>query len=1282
MNAATLFLLVLTQGANTDVVVPNASFERAAGSELPGWRKEGPWEVLSEGKHGKQAIGIPATLSRQWQKVLQTGYVEVAPGERLTLSVWYRSTTGDVDAGLEFCDEAGRHVKWGSVQRQGISAEWKQLRREFTIGDDLVQQGVCAARIYLQVTKTRADAAFDRVQLVSSRPIERTRPAQLADPLRNPGFELGAGDVPRGWAKVAHGRDQEHLVTWARKGRRGRSLQLSTGGHGVAWHSGPMRLDTGMAYALSLWVRTREMHDSTAHVALLFRDASGRAVIHRIQSGSYCRNVDWHEIKLDWEPDDIGELCGSVELTVAAEGSAPGSAWFDDLSLRPVPVKIAAQCVKPNGLLVVGQPKRFRLDLRSFGPKPMPRQVHCAVRGYWGKTLWQHRCDLAWADRRASVDVEPLLSRPGYYELTASCAGTPARAKTSFAIVETFDPSVHVDESPFGSHWTSDAPGARTTAREGYVKWIRRGIGWAWIERKPGQFDWASVDSLIEGLASEGLRLYPVLSNTPKWASTYTEGMPKGAYRSTHTAYPPRDMALFGRFTWQVARRYRDKLPYYEIWNEPNGSFFMGTNEEFAQVLREGYKGLKLADPDCRVMFDTANTDFGFYEDIFRYGAGEYFDILATHNYQLTHPGPPEAAGFFEEYVQMRDLLARHGRARVPIWDSEFCWMSATFPGTPWWKGVGEVNQADWLVRSYAYAVGSGCMKLFWFPFYPYYDRSTSGYHPGSLVRRDLTPKPAFVTFRTMASQIVGWKFLRWLDVGENARCAVFHRAGEQKAVAWAVGKRRRVGFSVERPELTIVDAVGGKQSLNKGETFELTLRPDPIYILGAGRFVMPAATRPEPTEIICPPISTPTFDGDPRDWIASAYPIALNTMVALGDEAAIVNDPAVHDFSGSVALARSEDAVWLGAEIHDDDVTGRETIEVADLDGRVLALVPCAPGQGLVQIKTDVAGGQVLVEARLPLNVVKGAKQVAVVLTDVDADGETHRLRSPMLRLILPWRAADGSYPQHYDMVRSAALPGVDQIVTRFPAGKAFQYQILAWADKAWSPLTEPRAGRGAMLDHVSTKATRFRTRLTNLLSNSSFEQPVALETTPGLDKQRGAFGVWQRDQPYCIIDKTVAHTGRRSAKIMAQGRDDSSRWSNWGQTIRVKPNTTYSVSGYVKLGKLGPKGRASLAIHGYPADSQKQLSNHHCPVPRDRQGWQRIAFKVTTAPGVTRLRVWCDIAYNGAAWFDDVHVIEGDLPTDVAEILTQEAVMLHDRRNLPGVKQPPVPRPAKDDP
>ena len=630
MCLALILLLACSQAAPTEIVVPNGSFEVARDNELLGWRLIGPWQPAPGGGHGKQCVRLLSDESKQWQKLLQTGYVEVSPGERLTLSVWYRSATGNVDAGLELCGDAGRHIKWGAVQVQGKTEDWALLRREFTIDKALAQAGVRSTRIYLQVTRTGADVAFDSVTLLSSRPPQAadllkgsTPEPRVANPLANPGFEAGAGGLPTGWAKLAAEKEGENLATWDNTGRTGRSLRLTPAARSdgaapepVGWRSGLMQISPRSAYKLSIWVKTERMHDASTRVTLSFRDLSGRAVIHVIQSGTYGGQVDWHQIKLEWKPEDLVGQYASVDLTATIEGNPPGSAWLDDLRLEPVLLDIAGQCGKPNALLEVSQPKKFHFDLRSFGPKAPPQTLRCGVKDYWQNEIWQRQYDLVWAEGRASADVELPLTRPGYYELTASCDGLGAAATVTFGIVEPFDPSIHVDESPLGSHWTTSAPGSMATAREGSVKWIRRSIGWTWIERQPGQWHWGHVDKLVEELASEGLRLYPVLSATPKWASVYQDGMPKGAYRATYRAYPPKDMALFEGFAWQVARRYRDKLPYYEIWNEPNGRFFMGTNEEFAQLVRAGYKGLKLADPECKVMFDTAGTSFNFYEDM------------------------------------------------------------------------------------------------------------------------------------------------------------------------------------------------------------------------------------------------------------------------------------------------------------------------------------------------------------------------------------------------------------------------------------------------------------------------------------------------------------------------------------------------------------------------------------------------------------------------------------------------------------------------------------------
>ena len=55
------------------------------------------------------------------------------------------------------------------------------------------------------------------------------------------------------------------------------------------------------------------------------------------------------------------------------------------------------------------------------------------------------------------------------------------------------------------------------------------------------------------------------------------------------------------------------------------------------------------------------------------------------------------------------------------------------------------------------------------------------------------------------------------------------------------------------------------------------------------------------------------------------------------------------------------------------------------------------------------------------------------------------------------------------------------------------------------------------------------------------------------------------------------------------------------------MKPGRTYTVSAYVKVGDLTPDAVVSLAIHGYPADTEEQLNDQQVSASRDLRDWRR---------------------------------------------------------------------------
>src|SRR5205807_2256591 len=104
--------------------------------------------------------------------------------------------------------------------------------------------------------------------------------------------------------------------------------------------------------------------------------------------------------------------------------------------------------------------------------------------------------------------------------------------------------------------------------------WVRQQFPWADIEpdqkgRFVGQFGestWEKYDQIVTEANRLGLELIVRLDTSPKWARL----------GNSHVATPPDDLIDFGDYVDAVVSRYRGRVRYYQIWNEPNLSVEWG----------------------------------------------------------------------------------------------------------------------------------------------------------------------------------------------------------------------------------------------------------------------------------------------------------------------------------------------------------------------------------------------------------------------------------------------------------------------------------------------------------------------------------------------------------------------------------------------------------------------------------------------------------------------------------------------------------------------------------
>ena len=202
-------------------------------------------------------------------------------------------------------------------------------------------------------------------------------------------------------------------------------------------------------------------------------------------------------------------------------------------------------------------------------------------------------------------------------------------------------------------------------------------FAWIDIEPQPGEYDWSYVDHQVAEARKRGLEIFAYVGVTPDWAlPPEAPNKPGIGYR-----FPPDEKFIpqFEAFCTALAARYRGRVRYYELWNEPNGYSWIndgGSNGHMAHTyvpwLKRWYKAMKAGDPDCVLAIGGLDYHSGvkegyrYIEDVYRAGGRDYFDAVAIHPYGK----PLHWRAIHDTYR----VLVRHGDGHKKLWLNEYGW--------------------------------------------------------------------------------------------------------------------------------------------------------------------------------------------------------------------------------------------------------------------------------------------------------------------------------------------------------------------------------------------------------------------------------------------------------------------------------------------------------------------------------------------------------------------------------------------------------------------------------
>jgi hypothetical protein len=307
-------------------------------------------------------------------------------------------------------------------------------------------------------------------------------------------------------------------------------------------------------------------------------------------------------------------------------------------------------------------------------------------------------------------DMKSRMNRMHFCVATAIFMSVVASAAVAQGIFDSYEylgkvaprHAKEIESSPWGIQAsTLDRDLLELAARIG-VKWTRLGASWPSIERKRGVYDWSGTDeafaaSLAKGITpfvtlGSGNRLYTKMStyDDPKLAEIYGS-------RPGPPTESPEALEAWLAFVEAAVERYKDRIIYWEIWNEPNHRNYWGAEpdpHDYGRLVNKTASLIKRVQPDAVILAGSmAGLDETFTAGFLAEDKDHLVDVVTYHNYGAI----PEQRIY--RAVKVWDAIEAHN-PKIEMWQGECGYPSHSSTrdyrgSSPWGLNI----QSKWLLR-------------------------------------------------------------------------------------------------------------------------------------------------------------------------------------------------------------------------------------------------------------------------------------------------------------------------------------------------------------------------------------------------------------------------------------------------------------------------------------------------------------------------------------------------------------------------------------------------------
>ena len=670
---------------------------------------------------------------------------------------------------------------------------------------------------------------YDRIMNFTYPTAMDNGPPVKGNMIENSSFEVGTG---HGWGILAKGYERNFSLmslrdeTVAYHGKA--SLRLPIEAH---LYSRVYTVKPNKKYTLSMWVRSTDSSKVSLSLYNVSTPPKGFPSVQKL-SQSFSIDRKWRRVSLS------GYLVNYPNAEYQIDIHAGPNTWIDAMQLEEGDLSgYAASTTLEVGLLsnhssnIFYDDEPVLMDLMCYNDSGdiVSRSIRYEIYDYLNRKMKEGTRVVtvpAHSDLRQSIDFS--LHQRGIFRVVFWVEGEQrSQEEVVFSVLPR--PSVQgLDgSSAIGIHPNLVDYQLEALQKMG-MKWARALspaaiFRWSNIEPTEGQLIWH--DDQVQKALVYGMTILGTIGTNNYWPAWADKG-----------GLP--DLDKWEQFVKALVTHYKDRVKYWEIWNEP---IYVFTTSFYADMLKRAGRVIRRVDPSAKIVAMGGTHSKDWILEVLNHLGEEwrsYVDIVSTHLYP-SDGDTGQGATAFKQYVI--DVY------KVPVWNTETgVWDEGFYKGKnsnfvrfgePFWPSLdseryhqGSHYGAERMARNFLHSTGNG------FSGYFYYDsriHATPNYlrsHP-TIMEYDDTIRSKGVAYAVLAHFFDHAQGLGNISPDPNTYAYLFSKGGKPLVAMWAHDKKHKV-ITLPIAGFKAYDMMGNKITLT-GTSIPYNRRP--VYIEGAG---------------------------------------------------------------------------------------------------------------------------------------------------------------------------------------------------------------------------------------------------------------------------------------------------------------------------------------------------------------------------------------------------------------------------------------------------------------